>query len=141
MLFLFPPTNRAKRQKRSKENFLPSRQAKTKFWGLCHKPVACLPKLRSRFWGFVATNPLLAFQVFVFYFLHERSEFLNCAAIFTQINLSYTKWSRRFIARKTSTWKVMSKCALALFFARNINFEKVMCKCALLNFEWLYFLS
>jgi hypothetical protein len=123
LLFLFPPTNRAKRQKRSKENFLPSRQGKTKFWGLSDKPVACLPKLRSRFWGFVTTNPLLAFQN---YFQHEQSEFLNCAAIFT------TKKSKGSCTIHQLK-KVMYKCALALFFARNINFEKVMCKCALFS--------
>ena len=57
-------------------------------------------------------------------FLHERSEFLNCAAIFT------TKKSKGSCTIHQLK-KVMYKCALALFFARNINFEKVMCKCAL----------
>jgi len=49
--------NRAKRQKRSKENFLPSRQAKTEFWGLWHKPVACRT-------GYAAAYPLLAYHFF-----------------------------------------------------------------------------
>src|SRR5690625_2780257 len=70
-----------------------------------YKPVACLPNLLKFFW-------------------HERSEFLNCAAIFT------TKKSKGSCTIHQLK-KVMYKCALALFFARNINFEKVMCKCAL----------
>src|SRR5699024_9899423 len=75
-------------------------------FGVCtYKPVACLPNLLKFFW-------------------HERSEFLNCAAIFT------TKKSKGSCTIHQLK-KVMYKCALALFFARNINFEKVMCKCAL----------
>ena len=113
---------RSDRKGRRKISFQAGK-AKRSF-GVCHdKPVACLPKLRSRFWGFVAQTRCLPSRI-VFIFQHEQSEFLNCAAIFT------TKKSKGSCTIHQLK-KVMYKCALALFFARNINFEKVMCKCAL----------
>ena len=116
MSFLFQ-IERSDRKGRRKTSFQAGKTKRS--FGVClDKPVACLPKLRSRFWGFVTTNPLLAFQN---YFQHEQSEFLNCAAIFTQINLR----DHADLLHGIPTLKKWYVSAHLLFlFAQNTNFLK-----------------
>ena len=87
MFFFLFQTERSDRKGRRKTSFQAGKTKRS--FGVCiYKPVACLPKSRSRFWGFVRQTRCLPSRI-VFIFQHERSEFL-----ILQRKISHKKFCR-----------------------------------------------
>lgn len=115
MSFFLFQIERSDRKGRRKISFQAGKEKRS--FGVCHdKPVACLPKLRSRFWGFVAQTRCLPTK-YSKVFLHERSEFLILRCKISHKKICRTRSDHaEFLHAKHQLFKVVYKCALALLF-------------------------